>query len=173
MRRAALGATIGLVALVLGVAAPPAGATDGSKVKACKLLTKKEATRILGAKVVRTELQRSTAKQVAECRFKSTKFIDADYRDLQAPLQLKVTVQTLTSDLRAELDAARDEDLPPIGDDAFRTNTGQAISYVGDLVVEVNYQNAGPTPSDVSIAKQTAMLQLVVPRLERIVTART
>ena len=170
MRRAAFGATIVLVTLVLGVAAPWAGATEGSDIKACGLMTKKEATRILGAKVVRTELTRSKAQGVAECRFKSKTFIDASHRKLQAPLQLKITVQTLTSELQADLTDARDEDLPGIGDDAFRTNTGQAIAIVGDLVIEASYQNAGGTPSDEVTQKQIAMFELVVPRVQAAVT---
>jgi hypothetical protein len=146
--------------------APPAGAAT-EDIKVCKLLTKKEASRILGEKVVKAEAERDDNIDAAECDYRTKKFSGPELKELDAPILLSVDIQGLTDELRAELENRRadGEDIEGIADVAFRTSSGSTIALVGDIGVEASYSNAGSTPSDIAAEKETAALRLAVRRI--------
>lgn len=160
----------GVVALVLGSFVAPAGAaTEGIKV--CKLLTKKEASRILNVKVVRTEAQRDNSIDAAECKYKSNKFSDEDLEELDAPILLSIDIQRVDDELRADLEEQRadfdNDEITGLGDFAFRTNTGTTIAVSGDIALKAGYANAGSTPSSVAEKKETDALRIAISRLPK------
>ena len=167
MRRCAV---IGFVLLLLASFAARAGAaTEGIKV--CKLLTKKEAGRILSAKVVRTEANRDNSIDAAECKYKTKKFADKDLKKFDAPILLSIDIQGIDAELRADLEERRadvdSDEITGLGDYAFRTNTGATIAVSGDIALEAGYANAGSTPSNIAEEKETAALKIAISRLPK------
>jgi hypothetical protein len=111
--------------------------------------------------------ERDDTIDAAECDYKTKKFIDAKFKELDAPIQLSIDIQGLTNELRDQLEESRDdgEDIEGIGDVAFRTSSGSTIALAGDVGVEASYSNAGSVPSAIAEEKETAALRLAVSRL--------
>ena len=120
-----------------GLLASPASA------KTCGTLTKKEATEIVGFKVV-------TVKELSEgdtegCDYITKKFWSKRFKTLDAPLKLRITVQPLTpetEDVLTQLES--DEDSEPVdglGDRAFYTDSNDLVAVVGDQVFQAEVTN--------------------------------
>ena len=111
--------------------------------KTCGTLTKKDASEIVGFKVV-------TAKELSEgdtegCDYITKKFWSKRFKKLDAPLKLRITVQPLTpetEDVLTQLES--DEDAEPVdglGDRAFYTDSNDLVAVVGDQVFQAEVTN--------------------------------
>ena len=139
MRRVVLLVTLAATSVLTlgGVLAAPAFA------KTCGTLTKKEASEIVGFKVV-------TTKELSEgdtegCDYVTKKFWSKRLKKLDAPLKLRITVQPLTpetEDVLTQLES--DEDSEPVeglGERAFYTDSNDLVAVVGDQVFQAEVTN--------------------------------
>src|SRR5262249_948250 len=131
-----------LVALL--VAAPAAAKDTG----VCTLLTRSEAGKLLGAKVVKAEKRTSGINDGQECTYKTNKVQkESKKRDLR--IQLELTVQPVTEKLRAELQRIPSNEgqrLDGLGDEAYVTKFDDVIAVSGNAAVQAKLQNyQGPS----------------------------
>jgi hypothetical protein len=125
-----------LAAVLASFVATPAAA---GRFDVCKLVTRKEASDLLGAKVVKTTKKTSSSNDAQECTYRTNK---RGYRKLK--LQLELTVQPLTDDLRADLQNIPFDDgsrVQGLGDEAYVTKFDQVIAASGTMVVAAKLQN--------------------------------
>src|SRR6266540_5293497 len=86
--------------------AAPAAAEDTG---VCTLLTRSEAGKLLGAKAVKTEKDTSRTTGAQECTYK-TKKGQKRFEKSGVKMQLEITVEPLTDELRAKLQRIPSED---------------------------------------------------------------
>jgi hypothetical protein len=135
--------------------------------KTCGTLTKKEASEILGFKVV-------TTKELSEadtegCDYVTKKFWSKRFKKLDAPLKLRITVQPLTPETEGVLKQLEsDEDAEPvdgIGDRAFYTDSNDLVAVVGDQVFQSEVTNiewkGNELTKNIKQPERAAMQQLV------------
>jgi hypothetical protein len=111
-----------------------AGASD-----VCKLVTRKEAGDLLGAKVVKTTTKTSTTNGAEECTYRTKK---KGLRDLK--LQLELTIQPVTDELRSKLQNIPFEDgsrLQDLGDEAYVDKFDSVVAVSGATAVQAKLQN--------------------------------
>src|SRR6266508_3409784 len=97
--------------------AAPAAAEDTG---VCTLVTREEAGELLGAKVVKTTTQTSKTNGAEECTYKTRK-AQKRFKKSGVTMQLEVTVEPLTDDLRTKLQRIPSEDgerVVGLGDEA-------------------------------------------------------
>jgi len=129
-----LAATVSLTAcLALGIlSAVPAGAGDAGagagsgspesarSVDPCRLIKKKEARKILGAKITEIERERDDTNGARACEWVSNAYSDADFEERDAHYSLELTWQPMTDEVRQVLAGEDDlEPIPDLGDEAY------------------------------------------------------
>lgn len=151
------------VALVTVALVVPAGAS-GTDV--CSLLTKKEASKILDAKVVKTEHKTVAANPAQECIYKTRKFTEKRLVKLNAPLELKLVWAPLTQQLRDEITKNPSKFLPiqGVGDEAYIVDDFDALAISNQDVVQASVFN-WETRSSVLTKKSEQAVRKAVPRL--------
>lgn len=161
--------TLVVIALVV-TAAPPAGA---KKYDNCDLLTKKQVSKMLGFKVVATELTREKSTGAEECEYRTNKYWNADLEDLDAPLKLQVTTQPLTPDLEATLDALESDPdataVDGLGVRAFYTDGNDLVAVVDPVVIQVEVTNiawSGDEKQRYILGPELAAMKVLVPLFE-------
>lgn len=164
MRRAVLATVLALTGVVL----LPHTAMASSDT--CDLLTKKQATKVLGLKVVKTELE--TSGGVEQCSYRTKKYWTPRLKELDAPFKLNITTQPLTrattmvlDQLEADLDT---ETVEGLGDRAFFTDGNDLIVVVGDVVLQAEVTNIeweGDELQTYILDPELAAMRLVVSRL--------
>ncbi len=120
--------------MFLGVVPAEAGDAD-----VCKLVTRKEASDLLGAKVVKTTTKTSATNDAEECTYRTNK---RGYRKLK--LQLELTTQPLTDQLRSKLQNVPFDDgsrLQDLGDEAYVDKFDTVIAVSGNTAVQAKLQN--------------------------------
>jgi hypothetical protein len=150
-------------AIVLGSAAAPANAS-GTDV--CSLLTRPEASKILGAKVVATSRKSQASNGAQECTYKTKKFTDKRFKQLKAPLELGLTWQPMSVTLRSNIDSNRSK-LNPIaglGDEAYVINDFDVFAIQGHNVVQSKIYN-WDTGVGTLESKNEQAVRTAVPRL--------
>jgi hypothetical protein len=112
---------------------------------ACELLTKKEASKILGFKVVKTEELSEPATQTEGCDYRTKKYWAKRFKKLDAPLKLRITVQPFDEETVAIVEQlAADEDAEPVeglGDRAFYTDSNDLVAVAGNKVFQAEVTN--------------------------------
>lgn len=114
----AIATTLALTAFVVPSAA-------GQSTNVCDLVTKKEASKILGEKVVKIKRATNSATGDQECEYRTNVYVSPRFKKLKAPLKLQVTLGALTAELRGQIDGSQ-SDLDPIsdlGDEAYFSGT--------------------------------------------------
>jgi hypothetical protein len=147
-------AVVAAVALA-GLAVPSAGAA-GTNV--CTLVTKKEASKILGAKVVKIKRATNATTGDQECEYRTKVYVSPRFKKLKAPLKLQVTLGTLTDELRGQIDDNQ-SDLDPIaglGDEAYLSGTTRTDVLV---VSGTNLLQTGPANWEGGPTKYQAMAE--------------
>ena len=142
MRRLAV--VVVLLVTVGALLAPSAGAKKKPPDN-CDLLTKKQVSRYLGFKVVETALEKDKTTGAEQCEYRTAKYWNADFEELDAPLKMQVTTQPLTPDVEATLATLEaDDDAEPVtglGDRAFYTDGNDLVAVVGPVVIQVEVTN--------------------------------
>ena len=136
-----------LLLLVPLLAAPlaflDAGSAAAAETDVCKLVTRKEASDLLGAKVVKTTTKTSATNGAEECTYR-TKKTQKEFKERKLKISLELTVQPVTDDLRSELQNIPFEDgsrVQGIGDEAYVTKFDQVIAVSGTTAVAAKLQN--------------------------------
>jgi hypothetical protein len=111
--------------------------------KTCGTLTKKEASKVVGFKVVTTE--ELSEGDTEGCDYITKKFWSKRFKGLDAPLKLRITVQPLTPETEGVVTQLEsDEDAEPVeglGDRAFYTDSNDLVAVVGDQVFQAEVTN--------------------------------
>jgi hypothetical protein len=125
----AIVATLAVTACII----PSAGATDTN---VCTLVTKKEASKILGAKVVKIKRATHVVTGDPVCEYFTNVYVTKFFKKQKAPLTLEVTSGPLTDELRGQIDE-NPSDLEPIGDlgdEAYFDNTDVIVIRGNDVL---------------------------------------
>jgi hypothetical protein len=143
--------------------AAPAGGEDTG---VCTLLTRKEAGELLGAKVVKTEKDASRISGAQECTYK-TKKTQKRFKKSGVKIQLEVTVEPLTDELRAKLQRIPSEDgerVEGLGDEAYASKFDDVTAIAGNVAVQAKLQNYAGSPAKFRSVSEGA-LRTALPRL--------
>ena len=126
--------------------AAPAAAEDAD---VCTLVTRQTAGELLGAKVVKTTKKTSAKTGAEECTYK-TKKVDKEFRKRNLKIQLELTVQPVSDELRAQVQripSDEGERVEGLGDEAHATKFDDVIALVGPLAVQAKLQNYEGSPT--------------------------
>ncbi|MFN8027794.1 MAG: hypothetical protein U0W40_15980 [Acidimicrobiia bacterium] len=152
---------------VLALGAVPAGA---AKADNCDLLTKKQASKILGHKVVATKLTREASTGAEQCEWRTNYYFPGNFKKLGAPYKLKVTTQPLTADVEKTIATLKEnpksEAVPELGDDVFFTASNELVAVVDPLVVQFevsNYTTEGGSYDDIVYGPPKAAAAALLP----------
>jgi hypothetical protein len=162
---------VGLPTVEAAVFADPAGAAPNT----CALLTKKQASKVLGFKVVKTEYQAENASGAEQCGYSSTKYWKPRFKKLGAPLKLKITTQPLTDEVATTLDTLEaDSDaqtVPGLGDRAFYNASNDLIVVVGNVVLQAEVTNiewSGNQLQKYILDPERAAMDVLVPLFQNV-----
>jgi hypothetical protein len=140
------------------------GTASASGTGVCSLVTKKEAAKILGAKVVSATSKRPAAKSAQECVYKTKKFTAKRLRKLNAPLELVVVWGPVTQQLRDEIATNKDlQMITGLGDAAYAT-ADSVFAIRGEDAVQATVFN-WETKLATLRAEAEQAVRLAVPRL--------
>ncbi len=166
-----------LVAVVALVAAASAGATSEAKKTSpttCNLLTKKQVSKILEHKVVKTVVRSDKKTGAEQCEYRTNYYQKRRFKKLGAPYKLQLTTQPLAgieSDVDT-LEADRDSDaVDGLGDRAFYTQGNDLIVLVGDVVLKAEVTNVKWADNELDTLihdPERAAMDLVVPTFESV-----
>jgi hypothetical protein len=139
----------------------PAGAT-GTNV--CSLITKQEASKILGANVVKT-VRRTDASGGQECRYRTKKFTAKRLKRFDAPLGLTLSWVPLTPELRQQIDDRKFDldSIDGLGDEAYFDST-HVLAIRGQNVLTASVVN-WETGIDTLHTKDERAMRLALARL--------
>jgi hypothetical protein len=162
---ALVAAPIGIGAVVVGESPAEAGESD-----VCKLVTRKEASDLLGAKVVKTTTRANAANGAEECTYRTKK---KGIRNLK--LQLELTIQPVTDELRSKLRNIPFDDggrLQGLGDEAYVDKFDSVVAVSGTTAVQAKLQNYQGASSRFRRVSEGAV-RAAVPRLAEITPPST
>jgi hypothetical protein len=154
-----------IAALLSVVAAPASGQSSG----VCSLVTRREAGKFLGAKVVKTEKDESPANGAQQCTY-TTKKVVKEFKDRGLKLKLQVTVQPITDELRSKLQNIPFDDgsrIQGLGDEAYVTQFSQVIAVSGDIVLAAKPQNYSGASTKIQGIGEGAV-RAALPRLDQV-----
>ncbi|MEX0663666.1 MAG: hypothetical protein WD598_02705 [Acidimicrobiia bacterium] len=147
------------IAVVLGWVAP-VGAVGG--VGGCALATKKEVSKILGAKVTKTKNKVDKDSGAQTCTYKTNEFDSEVLEASGAPLQVVITWGPIPDSLRGQYEGS--EILEGLGDVAYDLGFGQVVAFSGEQSVDVTVENSESPEGKLSKKAQKA-IRLALPRL--------
>jgi hypothetical protein len=155
---------LALAAAPVGVGMVVVGASpaDAGESEVCKLVTRNEASDLLGAKVVKTTTKTSTTNGAEECTYRTKK---KGIRNLK--MQLELTIQPVTDELRSELQNIPFEDgsrLQDLGDEAYVDKFDSVVAVSGTTAVQAKLQNYQGASSRFRRVSEGAV-RAAVPRL--------
>jgi hypothetical protein len=151
------------------VDAVPAAAEDTG---VCTLVTRKEAGELLGAKVVKTTKKTSAANGAQECTYRTNK-AQKRFKKSGVKMQLEVTVEPLTDELRAKLQRIPSEGgerVEGLGDEAYASKFDDVAAIAGNVVVAAKLQNYAGSPTKFRGVSEAA-LRAALPRLGQLTPA--
>ena len=143
--------------------AAPAAAEDAG---VCTLVTRDEAGELLGAKVVKTTRKTSAKTGAEECTYK-TKKVDKEFKKRNLKIQLELTVQPVTDELRAQLQripSDEGERVEGLGDEAYATKFDDVIAISDTTAVQAKLQNYQGSPTRFRSVSEGAV-RAALPRL--------
>jgi hypothetical protein len=135
----------------------------------CSLVTRREAGKVLGAKVVKTEKDESPANGAQQCTY-TTKKVVKEFKDRGLKLKLEVTVQPMTDQLRSVLQRIPFDDgsrIQGLGDEAYVTKFSQVIAVSGDIVLAAKPQNYSGASTKIRGIGEGAV-RAALPRLDQV-----
>jgi hypothetical protein len=155
---------LALAAAPVGVGMVVVGASpaDAGESEVCKLVTRNEASDLLRAKVVKTTTKTSTTNGAEECTYRTKK---TGIRNLK--MQLELTIQPVTDELRSELQNIPFEDgsrLQDLGDEAYVDKFDSVVAVSGTTAVQAKLQNYQGASSRFRRVSEGAV-RAAVPRL--------
>lgn len=130
-------------------------------------MTRKEAGKVLGAKVVKTKKDTDRVSGAPECTYQTKK---KGLKDRDLKMQLEVSVEPLTDELQADLDGIPFDDgsrVQGLGDAAYVTKFDQVIAVSGNVVVAAKLQNYEGASSKFRSVSEGAV-RAALPRLDRV-----
>jgi hypothetical protein len=138
----------------------------------CSLITRKEASDLLGYKVVKTTEKTSSSDDSTECTYRTKKVQKAfkEEFDRNLKIQLELTVGPVTDALRAELQDVPFDDgerVEGLGDEAYATKFDQVIAISGTTVVSAKLQNYKGSPTTFRSVAEGAV-RAALPRLAQL-----
>jgi len=141
------------------------GPADASGTDVCGLITKKEASKILGAKVVKLERQTNKSTGAQVCTYKTKKFTSKHLKKFSGALGLEIIWGPVTQDLRDAIAKAGSDltAIPGLGNSAYATQ-GSVLALRGADVVQASIVNWQTSPSKQE-AKAEKAVRLALPRL--------
>jgi hypothetical protein len=105
---------------------------------ACALVTRRQASRILGAKVVKTKTVHGAKTNAKGCDYLTKKRTNIK----GVYLELQVLVAPLTAQLRAEFEQnSRQTPIPSLGDAAYGEGSNTVTAFVGERLVQATIFN--------------------------------
>jgi hypothetical protein len=153
------------------VAAPAAAGASN----VCSLITRQEASDLLGYKVVKTTEKTSAIDDSVECTYRTKKvqkaFKEEFDRNLKIPLELKVG--PVTDELRTDLQDVPFDDgerIEVLGDEAYATKFDQVIAVSGTTAVSAKLQNYKGSPDKFRSVAESAV-RAALPRLAQLTPA--
>ena len=155
--------------LAAGVAFLDAAPAAGEDTGVCTLLTRKEAGDLLGAKVVKTTTTKSKTNGAEECTYK-TKKAQKRFKKSGVKMQLEVTVEPLTDELRTKLQRIPSEDgerVEGLGDEAYASKFDDVTAIAGNVAVQAKLQNYAGSPTKFRSVSEGA-LRTALPRLAQL-----
>ncbi len=153
--------------LAAGLAFLEAAPATGEDTGVCTLLTRQEAGELLGAKVVKTSTQTSKTNGAEECTYKTNK-AQKRFKKSGVKMQLEVTVEPLTDELRAKLQRIPSEDgerVEGLGDEAYASKFDDVTAIAGNLAVGAKLQNYAGSPAKFRSVSEGAV-RAALPRLD-------
>jgi hypothetical protein len=153
--------------LAAGLAFLEAAPATGEDTGVCTLLTRQEAGELLGAKVVKTSTKTSKANGAEECTYKTNK-AQKRFKKSGVKMQLEVTVEPLTEELRAKLQRIPSEDgerVEGLGDEAYASKFDDVTAIAGNLAVGAKLQNYAGSPTKFRSVSEGAV-RAALPRLD-------
>lgn len=144
---------------------PSAGAAGAALTDPCTLVTRREAAKILGAKVVKVTRDTDAATGTRLCEYRTRVYVSPRFEKLKAPLKLKILLARLTDEIRAEI-ASSQSDLDPIadlGDEAYFTGvtSSDVLVLSGDYILETGPANWEGGPSKYQAMAEAAARKAV------------
>ena len=156
------------VVATLVLVAPVVASAGAAGNDACALVTKQEASKILGAKVVKIKRATNASTGDQECEYRTKVYVSSRFRKLKAPLKLQVTLGTLTADLRQEIDDNQSEldPYPDLGNEAYFSGTTRTdlLVIAGSRVLQTGPANWEGGPSKYQTMAEAAA-RTAVPRV--------
>ena len=146
--------------------AAPAAAEDTA---VCTLVTRNEAGELLGAKVVKTTTKTSKTNGAEECTFRTNK-AQKRFKKSGVKMQLELTVEPLTDELRAKLQRIPSEDgerVEGLGDEAYASKFDDVTAIAGNVAVQAKLQNYAGSPTKFRSVSEGA-LRTALPRLAQL-----
>jgi hypothetical protein len=138
----------------------PAGAAGG--VGGCALLTKKEASKLLGGKVVKTKNKVRSDTGAQTCTYATNTFDSELLEASGAPLRLVITWGPIADSLRGQYEGS--ETIDGLGDVAYDLGFGDVVAFSGETSVQATVENSEAPEGKLSKKAQKA-IRLALPRL--------
>jgi hypothetical protein len=149
--------------------AAPAAAEDAG---VCTLVTRDEAGDLLDAKVVKTTKKTSKTNGAEECTYGTNK-AQKRFKKSGVKMQLEVTVEPLTDELRAKLQRIPSEDgerVEGLGDEAYASKFDDVTAIAGNVAVGARLQNYAGSPTKFRSVSEGAV-RAALPRLGQLAPA--
>ncbi len=161
--------------LAVGLTLAGTGPAGAAKFDNCDLLTKKQASKILGYKVVATKLTKDKSTGAEECEFRTKHYFGKNFVELGAPYKLQITTQPLTDEVETALATLQQdsdsEAVPELGDDVFFTPSNELVAVVPPLVIQfdvANYSTEGGSIDDIVHAPPIAAAKILLPTFRKV-----
>jgi hypothetical protein len=143
-----------------------AGTAGASGTDVCGLITKKEASKILGAKVVKLKRESDATTGAHQCTYKTKKYTAKRLKKFNAPLELKLLLAPVTQALRDEITqhASKFDPIPGLADEAYVVDNFDVLAIKNQDVVQASVYN-WETGASVLEKKSERAVRLAVRRL--------
>jgi hypothetical protein len=160
MRRPVVGLATAVVVVGSLIAPTVPVAADGG-ISGCALVTKNEASKILGAKVVKTK---NVADKVGtqECTYTTKRFDSAFLEQTGSPLQLVLAWGPIAPTLRGQYEGSKK--VKGLGDAAYDLGFGSVVALSGAQSVQATVENS-EAPARALAKKARKVIKLALRRL--------
>lgn len=152
-RRGRIGIAVIASIAVLVAWIAPAGASGG--VSACQLLKKKEASKLLGAKVVKTKNRVDVETGAQDCTYRTNTFDSDLLEQMGAPLQLTLAWGPITDTQRGQYEGSKT--VAGLGDAAYDLGFGRVVAISGEQSVQATIENSEAAPAKLAKKAQQAI----------------
>ena len=158
--------------MAAGVALIDAAPAVAEDTGVCTLVTRDETGDLLGAKVVKTTKKTSKTNGAEECTYRTNK-AQKRFKKSGVKMQLEVTVEPLTDELRTKLQRIPSEDgerVEGLGDEAYASKFDDVTAIAGNVAVGARLQNYAGSPTKFRSVSEGAV-RAALPRLDQLTPA--